>query len=1051
MKITNAAIDRRTTVVVLLILIVIVGIYNYMSLSREAMPEITVPFVMVSTVYMGVSPEDMESLVTMPIERQLAGISGVKEVQSTSSEGSSIISIEFEPDEPMSEAVQRVRDKVSLAKPDLPEDAEDTLVQEANFDEQPIIFINLTGSVGLAELTKLAEDLEDRFEALPGVLKVDITGSIEREIQIIVDPVRAGHYGISMSDLIQIAQVENVNTPAGSMEVGEAKYLMRVPGELKTPDELNDLVVKKGDTGVVYLRDLAEIRDGFKPISTYSRLDMKPSVTLTVAKRSGENIIIVADAVKALAAEAQESLPVGVSLQVTGDMSSEIRTSVEGLESSILTGLVLVVAVLFLFLGFSNALFVALAIPLSLLITFSMMNLLGFTLNNVTLFALMVALGMLVDNGIVVVENIYRHAQMGKSRVRAAKDGTSEVAWAIFASTATTVAAFTPMIFWPGMMGKFMNLLPKTVCIALVASMFVGLIVNPALASIFVRARKSAVHASDDIVKKNPILDAYGRVLGLALRWRGVTVVLALTVMYVAISWYFADFRYEFLPRTEPQQARVEIKGPEGVNLDSTDLLARQIEDIILPRRDEFEFMVSSVGTPGAGDGMRGGMSTSGGGQTSHLGGVSIDFLEPRNSPIKASEWIEEIRHSFDGLVGAEISIDETNNMSPPTGSAINIELSGEEFSVLSEIAQEVKDRIKSVPGLVNLRDNLERGKPVVKVVVDREQAKLANLNTQYIGLTVQAAINGRKAGEYRVGDDEYDVMVRFPDAFREDMSNIEAMSFVNLEGRSIPFSSVATLEQGAGLGSIKRVDRKRMVTIIGEPEGRLGPEVLADVRLRLDDLRLPAGYTLAYTGENEDTAETGLFLVGAFFVALFLIALVLVTQFNSIVQPLVIMSSVILSLAGVFFGLLIFDLPFSVMMNGIGCVSLAGIVVNNAIVLVDFINQLRNRGYALEDAIITAGKTRLRPVLLTAVTTILGLIPMAVGITFDFRNFNWVLGGTSSQYWGPMAIAIIFGLAFATVLTLVLVPVLYSMSASVSKGVTRGAESEAQQVVPSA
>lgn len=323
-----------------------------------------------------------------------------------------------------------------------------------------------------------------------------------------------------MSDLIQIAQVENVNTPAGSMEVGEAKYLMRVPGELKTPDELEDLVVKQGDVGVVYLRDLAEIRDGFKPVSTYSRLDGEPSVTLTIAKRSGENIILVADSVKALVEQARDQVPAGVSLYVTGDMSSEIRTSVEGLESSILTGLVLVVAVLFMFLGFSNALFVALAIPISLLITFMAMSLLGFSLNNVTLFALMVALGMLVDNGIVVVENIYRHAQMGKPRVQAAKEGTAEVAWPIFASTTTTVAAFFPMIFWPGMMGKFMNLLPKTVCIALIASMFVGLIVNPALASFFIRVRKSAVHSGQDIVKKNRLLNLYGRILKLALQWR---------------------------------------------------------------------------------------------------------------------------------------------------------------------------------------------------------------------------------------------------------------------------------------------------------------------------------------------------------------------------------------------------------------------------------------------------------------------------------------------------------------------------------------------------
>ncbi len=1037
MKITNAAIDRRTTVIVSLGLILVGGLYSYFTMPREAMPEIEVPFVSVSVFYPGVSPEDMESLVTMPIERQLAGLAGVKEMTSSSSEGASIITIEFDADEPMTEAVQRVRDKVALAKADLPIDAEDALVQEANFGELPVVYVNLTGSVGLSELTQLAEDLEDRIEALPGVLNVDVSGDIEREIQIVVDPVRLAHYGVSPAELVQIAQVENVNTPAGSMSIGDAKYLMRVPGELETPDELRDLVVKRGETGVVYLRDLAEIKDGFKEISTYSRLNREPSITLQVSKRTGENVIEVSESIKALVAGLKGSLPAGVNAVITVDQSKEIKSSVEDLESSILSGLVLVIGVLFLFMGLSNAFFVALAIPVSLLLTFSVLLWMGISLNNVTLFALMVALGMLVDNGIVVVENIYRHAQMGKPRIRAAKDGTAEVAWPVFASTVTTIAAFFPLIFWPGIMGKFMRLLPITVCVALMASLFVGLIVNPALAAIFVRAKKSHIHGTDELVGKHFVLDAYGAVLGLALKWRGVTVLLAIMTMFVTMRIYFADFRYEFLPETQPAQAQIEIRGPEGAALNSTDTIARAIEEIVEPDRDYLEYTIANVGRGSVGLGPRS-PGSGGFGQTTHLGSVTLDFPDLSEAEIPPSRYLQEIRQAFDGIVGAEIRIDESDQNGPASGPAVQIEVTGEEFPVLDRITKEIRDRIQTVPGLVDLSDDLERGKPTVRVVVDREQAKLAKLNTQYIGAVVQSAVIGRKAGEYRVGDDEYDVMVRFPEEYRQDWSKIEAMSIVNLEGEAIPFLSVARLEQDAGLGSIRRVDRKRMVTITGDADGRLGPEVLADVRARVAEYELPAGYAISYSGENEDVADATRFLVAAFFIAMFLIAMVLVTQFNSILQTGIIMSSVILSLGGVFFGLLIFDMPFSVMMSGIGCVSLAGVVVNNAIVIVDFMNVLRAQGMPLEKAIILAGKVRFRPVMLTAVTTILGLIPMAIGVSFDFRRFAWEVGGGSTQYWGPLAVAVIFGLTFATVLTLLVVPVLYSMTASLSKAVVK-------------
>ncbi len=1038
MKISDAAIDRNTTVIVSLGLIVAVGLYCYFALPRESDPEVVIPYVNIMVTYQGVSPEDMETLVTIPIETKLTGIEGVKEIRSASAEGLAMVTIEFEPGQEMEVALQRVRDKVDLAKTDLPEDADDAIVSEINFSEMPIVLVNLTGKATLSELTQMAEDLEDRVEAIPGVLEVHIAGAVEREIQIEVDPVRLSQYGVSLGDLVNLARTENINTPAGAMDVGEAKYLMRVPGEIHGAAELRDLVVKQGETGVVYLRDLAEVRDGFKPVESYSRLNSEPSVTLTVSKRSGENIIAVAGEIRAVVEETQKTLPPDVSLLVTVDESERIKNRIEDLENNILSGLILVVLILCVSLGLSNAFFVSLAIPLSLLITFIVMYFLDMSLNMVTLFSLMVALGMLVDNGIVVVENIYRHGQMGKSKIQAAKDGTREVSMAVLASTITTVAAFLPMVFWPGMMGMFMRLLPLTVIIALFASLFVAMIVNPALAAIFIRVSKSAQHDGDELAGHHPILNTYGALLEWALRWRMASMTLMVTGMISVTAIYFTGMKYEFLPSPEAEQARINVTGPEGASLDATDAIIRQIEGIVAPERKNVEYVIANVGSRGVS--ARGGMMRGGsGGQTSHVGSLTLDFPPPGSRPDAdlPSEVIARLRHAFEGLSGAEVRIEETV-MGPPAGAAVHIELTGEDFGELGLLAREIRARIADVPGLVDLEDDLEGGKPEVRVVVDREQARLAKLNTMFIGQTVQAAVNGRKAGEFRVGDDEYDVTVRFPEAFREDLFNLESMDLVNLEGRTIPFSSVADLEQGVGLGQITRVDRKRMVTITADAEGRSGPEVLADAREKLAGISMPPGYTISYGGENEDIQLTIQFLVAAFFVSLFLIALVLITEFNSVVQTFIIMTSVILSLAGVFFGLLLFDMTFGVMMTGIGCVSLAGIVVNNAIVLVDYINQLRDRGMSMHDAVVIAGKTRFRPVLLGAVSNVVGLVPMALGVSFDFRKFEWQIGTEMDAFWGSMAVAIIFGLSFATVLTLVIVPVLYSLSDSVSRFLRR-------------
>lgn len=1025
MKIVNVAVDRSTSVFVLLALIIAMGVYSYVVLPRESAPEVIVPFIVVSTGYEGVSPEDIESLVTLPIERKLTGISGVKEITSNSLEGRSQIVIEFAADTDIDSALQKVRDKVDQAKQDLPDEADDPSVTEINLSEEPILIMCLTGNLPLAVLDELAEDLEDRIEAIEGVLDVEVIGGVEREIQIEVDPDRVAQYGVSFANLITLTMLENVNTPGGTLDLGEAKFLMRTPGEFKTPDELTGLVVKQGPTGTVYLRDIATVKDGFKEPTSLSRVNGTPAVTLAISKRSGENIIKIADRVRADTEAFLQRAPKGVKVAVIWDESDWIRDMVSELENSMLSGLILVVAVVFIALGFVNAIFVSLAIPISMMITLTFLYMSGVTLNMVVLFSLILALGMLVDNGIVVIENIHRHFEEGVSRVEASKTGAAEVAWPIIASTLTTVAAFVPMFFWPGIFGEFMFYLPETLCLALMASLFVGMIVNPALASRWMPTPKARGMAS--IRERSVILRAYGAFLRLALRWRGVTITLAVVMLVVVTTVFFSRARVVFMPEVEPPQAYINIECPEGTNLETSDQFVRQVEAIVEPYRPYMDNVIASVGWQGVGHGGgRGGGST-------HLSRVTLDFPKLADCKRLPSEILAELRDKLKDLTGAEVRIAQME-MGPPTGPPVNVEISGEDFPTLAELAEDIKREIKDIPGLVDVRDDYNKGKPEVKVIVDRQQAWKTGLNTQFIGLTIKAAVEGRKAGDYREGDEQYDVMVRFPKQFRSDLANIMNMNLINLQGQPVPFSAVARIEEGAGLGRITRIDRKRVVTVSGETAGgRTAQEVLRDVRARLKAFPLPAGYAQEYTGENEDMVETQAFLSKAFVVAVMLVALVIVAQFNSIAQTLIIMTTVILSLTGVFLGLLITNMPFGVLMTGIGCISLAGVVVNNGIVFLDFINQLRARGLPTEEAIVQAGMTRFRPVLLTAITTVLGLIPMAVGISFDFFKFEWVINGDSAQWWGSMAVAVSFGLSFATLLTLVVVPTLYSLSVSLA------------------
>jgi multidrug efflux pump len=829
MKLTDAAIDRSTTTLVALVLIIVTGVGAYFRMPREKYPEIIIPRVIITTIYEGVSPTDIESLVTIPLEKELAGLDDLRDMSSYSAEGVSSIDLEFEPSIDIDTALQKVRDKVDQARPDLPDDADDPLIEEINFSEFPIMYLSLTGSVGLPVLTQLADDLEDEIESIKGVLEVKVIGGVEREIQIIVDPVRASEYGVSMADLVQLARVENVNTPAGTIELGDAKYLVRVPGEFSSAKEIEDLVVKTSPEGAVYMRDIAEIRDAFKDVETKSRLNGQPAVTLSVSKRAGESIIEISDKVAALIDKSDAYLLPGTELHITNDQSVEIRDMVAELENSILSGLILVLGVIFLFLGFLNAIFVALAIPFSMFITFVGLEMIGTTMNMVVLFSLILALGMLVDNGIVIVENMYRYHQLGLPRIEACKKGAAEVAWPLISSTLTTVAAFSPMFFWPGIWGEFMKYLPQTLTFSLIGSLFVGLIVNPALAGRYMRRGKATPPGQQERV--HPVIRGYVWLLSRALRWRALTVTIMVTLLIVITSIYMAQAEIEFEPTTEPPRAVIDVDGPQGQRLDVTDSVVAEIEQRVedLKGGGAVEYILASVGSKGSFGGIGGDSGES------NIGRVTVDFPKLGEGTLLPSQVISDIRGRFDDITGPEVHIDEDTE-GPPTGPAINVEISGPDYDTLTAVARDIIALVSTVPDTVDVRDDYDEGKPEVRVVVDRQQALALGLNTQFIGQTVQAAINGRKAGDYREGDEEYDVTVRFPESFRSDLANLESMTLVNLNGQAIPFSAVADLEQGAGLGFVRRIDRKRVVTVSAQVQNRSGAEVLQDVQAKLKD-----------------------------------------------------------------------------------------------------------------------------------------------------------------------------------------------------------------------
>ncbi|MDQ7779231.1 MAG: efflux RND transporter permease subunit [Planctomycetota bacterium] len=1016
MIIIDTAIRNRTTVAVLGLAIVVIGVYCYMTLPREAFPDVPIPFILVTTNYEGVSPEDVETSVTMKIEKELSGIRGVKEVRSSSAEGLSLISVEFTPDVPSEMALQRVRDRVDMAKGDLPEDADDPVIKEINLAEFPIMLVSVAGDVSPVQLKEIADNLQDALEAVPGVLKVNLSGALEREIRLEFDPERLASYNLTVPEILALIPSENVNISAGGLETEGTKFNVRVPAEFVSPEEVDHLLLTVRDGRPIYLADVAAVRDAFKDRTSHSRVNGADNVTLSIQKRVGANVVHVSDAVRSIIEVAQLRVPGAVKFDVTYDMSKYIRNMVADLENNIIAALIMVTGVLMLFLGWRTSAIVAMIIPLSMLITFFLIQLLGYTLNMMVLFGLVLVLGMLVDNAIVIVENSYRHLQLGYGRMEAAMLGANEVAWPVTTSTLTTVGAFLPLMFWPGLIGSVMKYLPITLTIGLMASLFVALVFSPTICSIWAGGTGKPRKADHRFIR------GYRRFQQAGLRNPGLTLFLAVCLLIgLAILYGKIGQGVEFFPEGDPERAIINVRLPQGANIHETDRIVRLIEGRVAPYRQWLKRMATNVGSSSGGMEL---VASSGG---PHLANITLVFAEFADRTRPSTEIIAAIRRDIADIAGAEIRIDQ-EKMGPPTGAPVTVEVVGEDFKTLKRLSEQAHRMITDVPNLVNLRSNLEATRPELAFTVDRRVAMLLGVNTAIVGNFLKMAIFGRNVGTYRQFNDEYDITVRLPLADRISIDKVSDLRIPNATGDAVPLSSLGRIEYRGGFGTINRVDQKRVVTLTADAEGRLSTDVLADVQKRLAGLAMPSGYEIRYAGEKEEQDAAEAFLSEAFVIALLLVTLIIVIQFNSLMVTMVIMTTVVLSLIGALLGLLICNLPFGIIMTGIGIISLAGVVVNNAIVLLDYTQKLQQRGLDLVSAAAEAGVTRLRPVLLTAGTTVIGLIPMAVGVSYDFHTFTWATKSESTQFWQNMSIVVIFGLTFATILTLVVVPSLYVM-----------------------
>jgi multidrug efflux pump subunit AcrB len=1114
------SVNNSTTVFVLVAIIIVSGLYSYLTVPKESFPEVVIPEVYVGTPYPGNSPSNIEKLITRPLEKEINTITGVDEITSTSIQGYSAVDVKFEFDVTPEEALQKVKDAVDRAKadPDFPDDLPaDPNVFALNFSELlPVMNVNLSGDYSLDELKRYAEALEEKIEELPEISKVDIRGVMDKEVEVVVDYLRAEAMQVSFNDISGAIAQENITISGGDLLVDNFRRSVQVVGDFESMEDIESVIVKSENDAPVYLRDVASVRFVEQEKTSYAREYLQPVVSLDIIKRAGENLIAASNGINSIIADAKTNyLPENLNVSITNDQSDQTRTQVDELQNSIIFGVLLVVGVLLFFLGLRNALFVGVAIPLSMFMSFMILSSLGITFNVMVLFSLVLALGMLVDNGIVVVENIYRLMDEGKSSIEAAKQGVGEVAWPIIASTATTLAAFLPLAIWPGLIGEFMKYLPITLMIVLSSSLFVALVINPVLTAAFMRVgdggvnKKRSHRVTLSLVAFGSIFLALGATaLGNILLIAGLLTIINAYVLNPGTQMFQNRFlprlelgyerflRYvlagrrpwafffgtaglmvlafvllgvfppkvEFFPSNEPQYLNIFITKPIGTDIEETNRVTREIEAMILEVMNEERFqrpnsetgemevymansIIGQVGN-GTSDPQEGPSL----GNTPHKARIAVNFVKFQERRGQSTrEVLRSVRERLSGYPDAEIIVTK-NSDGPPQGPPINIEIRGDDYDDVLLTANSMRQFLREldIDGVEELKIDVDKRKPELPITIDREKARRYGLSTQNIGYTIRTALFGREVSTFKDGEDDYPINVRFEEASR---NNVDALMNQKVIFRSasdgqikeVPISAVATAERSTTFSSVKRKDLDRVITLSSNVlESANANEIVVEMQESLNGFNTPRGVEFAFTGQQEEQAKELAFLSRALLLALFLIILIIVAQFNSVTTPFIIGFSVFFSLIGVLLGLVVFQMDFVIIMTMIGIISLAGVVVNNAIVLIDYTDLIRERKREemstekhlpfeeVVESIVQGGRTRLRPVLLTAITTILGLLPLAIGLNIDFVTLvteydpRIYIGGDNNVFWKPMSWAIIYGLSFATFLTLIIVPVMY-------------------------
>ena len=1111
---TTWSIKNKTSIYLLMLFVSLAGIYQFITLPKEQFPDIVIPTIYVQTVYVGNSPRDIENLVTSPIEKEIKGITGAKinKVTSTSVQDFSAIMVEFSTDVKTDIALQKVRDAVDKAKGDLPTDlTQEPTVLEVSFSEMPIMYVNVSGDYDAMRLKEYADELQDHLEELPQLSRVDLVGAPEREFQINVDNLRMENAGVTFDDIARSVQYENMDISGGQLEVGNTKRNLQLKGQFKTKYDLEKVVVRNSSGAPIYLKDIAVIKDTVRETESYARLNGKKVITLNIIKRAGENLIETSEDVNRIVNELKATqFPKNLDVVITGDQSVSTRISFNELVNSIIIGFVLVLLILMFFMGVTNAFFVALSVPLSMFVAFMFLPAADLivggnvTLNFIVLFALLFGLGIIVDDAIVVIENTHRIFVQGGRRLgpeKSAMMAAGEVFVPVLVGTLTTLAPFFPLLFWPGIIGKFMIYLPTMLIFTLAASLIVAFIMNPVFAVDFMsheehgREPKSAIfrkplfwvmvglgvlldvfgvtflgnlllfilllivfnrYVLHDVIHsfQNRVLPAimnrYERSLRWALNgWRPVWLLVGTFVLLIFTFFIFSMAAQSgrvpvvFFPQGDPNFVYVYLKLPTGTDVEYTDSVTRNLEQRVYAALDMdggkanpiVESIISNVAV-GASDPMSGDRST-----RPELGRIQVSFVEfEKRHGVSTAPYLDSIRKVVRGIPGAELSVAQEQG-GPPTDPPINIEVASEDFEGLTKTAVALKNYLDSiqVPGVEELKMDVDLQNPEITLSVDRERALIEGVSSSQIGMAVRTALFGREVSKIKEGEDEYKIQLRNSELQRRNISdllnmNIAFRDMATGQVKSVPISSLVKVDYTSTYGSVKRKDQKRVITLRSNVLSGYTPTAVNLVLAQYinDFKKKPDDVTIRQTGEGEQQAETGAFLTQALLIALALILFFLVLQFNSISKSVIILTEIVFSLIGVLLGFAFTGMTISVVMTGIGIVGLAGIVVKNGILVIEFADELRSRGLRTREAVIQAGKTRIIPVLLTALAAILALIPLAVGFNINFitmfadLNPHIFFGGDNAVFWAPLSWTIIFGLTFAFFMTLLMVPAMY-------------------------